>query len=94
MTGSRPQATTGVAWMLTATVLYTAANLCVKSLAHLPTEELVFLGRKPKMAANSRHLWNHRFGSILSHDSLYTPCQRHGNPIPQPHIYGAFGHKV
>ncbi|MGY8941509.1 MAG: DMT family transporter [Flavobacteriales bacterium] len=43
MTGSRPQATTGVAWMLTATVLYTAANLCVKSLAHLPTEELVFL---------------------------------------------------
>jgi drug/metabolite transporter (DMT)-like permease len=35
--------TAGIAWMLTATVLYTAANLCVKSLAHLPTEELVFL---------------------------------------------------
>jgi len=35
--------TAGVAWMLTATVLYTAANLCVKSLSHLPTEQLVFL---------------------------------------------------
>lgn len=35
--------TAGVAWMLLATVLYTAANLCVKALAHLPTQELVFL---------------------------------------------------
>jgi len=35
--------TSGVAWMLLATVLYTAANLCVKALAHLPTQELVFL---------------------------------------------------
>lgn len=37
------KSTAGVAWMLLATVLYTAANLCVKALAHLPTEELVFL---------------------------------------------------
>lgn len=33
----------GIAWMLLATVLYTSANLCVKALGHLPTEELVFL---------------------------------------------------
>lgn len=33
----------GIAWMLLATVLYTAANVCVKALGHLPTEELVFL---------------------------------------------------
>lgn len=39
MAGAR----SGIAWMLTATILYTTANLCVKSLAHLPTEELVFL---------------------------------------------------
>lgn len=38
-----PKATAGIAWMLAATLLYTAANLCVKALAHLPTEELVFL---------------------------------------------------
>ena len=28
------KATAGIAWMISATVLYTAANLCVKSLAH------------------------------------------------------------
>ena len=33
----------GIVWMLIATVLYTSANLCVKALGHLPTEELVFL---------------------------------------------------
>lgn len=33
----------GIAWMLLATVFYTAANICVKALGHLPTEELVFL---------------------------------------------------
>lgn len=37
------KATSGIAWMISAAVLYTAANLCVKALAHLPTEELVFL---------------------------------------------------
>lgn len=33
----------GIAWMVLATLLYTAANVCVKMLGHLPTEELVFL---------------------------------------------------
>lgn len=33
----------GIAWMLVATVFYTAANICVKALGNLPTEELVFL---------------------------------------------------
>ena len=52
------KATAGIAWMISATVLYTAANLCVKSLAHLPTEELVFLRSATSLIlAGSWLLW-------------------------------------
>ncbi|MFZ9055386.1 MAG: DMT family transporter [Flavobacteriales bacterium] len=51
------QATAGVAWMVLATVLYTAANLCVKALAHLPTEELVFLRSVISLVLTGGWLW-------------------------------------
>ena len=51
------KATAGVAWMLLATVLYTAANLCVKALAHLPTQELVFLRSIVSLLLTGGWLW-------------------------------------
>lgn len=55
---AQTKATEGIAWMISATVLYTAANLCVKSLAHLPTEELVFLRSATSLIlAGSWLLW-------------------------------------
>ena len=54
---STSQATAGVAWMILATVFYTAANLCVKALAHLPTQELVFLRSLISLALTAGWLW-------------------------------------
>lgn len=51
------QATAGVAWMVLATILYTAANLCVKALSHLPTEELVFLRSIISLVLTGGWLW-------------------------------------
>tara|TARA_X000000950_G_scaffold178227_2_gene216304 strand:+ start:1158 stop:1991 length:834 start_codon:yes stop_codon:yes gene_type:complete len=43
--------------MVLATVLYTAANLCVKALAHLPTQELVFLRSVISLVLTGGWLW-------------------------------------
>jgi drug/metabolite transporter (DMT)-like permease len=43
--------------MVLATVLYTAANLCVKALAHLPTQELVFLRSIISLVLTGGWLW-------------------------------------
>lgn len=51
------RATSGIAWMVLATVLYTAANLCVKALAHLPTQELVFLRSIISLVLTGGWLW-------------------------------------
>ena len=51
------RATSGIAWMVLATVLYTAANLCVKALAHLPTQELVFLRSVISLVLTGGWLW-------------------------------------
>ena len=51
------QGTSGIAWMMLATILYTAANLCVKALAHLPTQELVFLRSIISLILTAGWLW-------------------------------------
>lgn len=51
------RATSGIAWMVLATILYTAANLCVKALAHLPTQELVFLRSVISLVLTGGWLW-------------------------------------
>ena len=43
--------------MVLATVFYTAANLCVKALAHLPTQELVFLRSVISLVLTGGWLW-------------------------------------
>ena len=43
--------------MVLATILYTAANLCVKALAHLPTQELVFLRSVISLVLTGGWLW-------------------------------------
>lgn len=68
--------TAGVAWMLLATVLYTGANLCVKALAHLPTQELVFFAihcfaRTHRRVAKMARLFTARSKSKVVADSWH-----------------------